>query len=144
MSRRLRGSRREDAAKKVIDGLHTKLGEFLSDLAAAEKYLTDDPDGPSRVATLIDFVVLHHARSLVVPLRHIFDGRRSGRRGQDIRADRAALARTRIAGTTPAGSAYSSTPTTPCRWVQCRCWISRTGAADATASLRSSCRCRPM
>ena len=70
-------SRREDAAKMVIDGLHARLGESLSDLAAATAYLTEDidvPDGPSRVKTLIDFAVLHHARSLVVPLRHIFDG----------------------------------------------------------------------
>ena len=61
----------------MIDGLHTRLGESLSDLAAAEAYLTEDPDvpdGPSRVETLIDFVVLHHARSLAVPLRHIFGG----------------------------------------------------------------------
>ena len=70
----------EDAAKTIIDGLHSKLGESLSDLAAAHAYLTEDlsqVEGLSRVETLIDFVVLHHARSLVVPLRHLF-----GRGGQ--------------------------------------------------------------
>lgn len=81
-------SKLEYAAKKVIDGLHAALGESLSDLAAADAYLTDDPsqaetdpdaaacltDYPSRVKTLIDFAVLHHARSLVVPLRHLFGG----------------------------------------------------------------------
>lgn len=77
-------SKLEDAAKTVIDGLYTKLGESLSDLAAAHGYLTEDlsrVEGLSRVETLINFVVLHHARSLVVPLRHIF--------GSDGRADAA-------------------------------------------------------
>jgi len=61
----------EDAAKTAINELHTRLGESLSDLVAADAYLTEDP---SRVETLIDFAVLHHARSLVVPLRHFFSG----------------------------------------------------------------------
>ena len=64
-------SKLEDAATTVIDELHTELGEPLSDLAAAHAYLAEDV---SRVETLINFVVLHHARSLVVPLRHIFGG----------------------------------------------------------------------
>ena len=61
----------EDAAKTVIDELHTELGESLSDLAAAHAHLVEDL---SRVETLVDFAVLHHARSLVVPLRHFFGG----------------------------------------------------------------------
>ena len=70
-------SKLEDAAKTVVDGLHTKLGESLNDLAAAHAYLTEDPsrtEDPSPVETLINFAVLHHARSLVVPLRHLFGG----------------------------------------------------------------------
>ena len=61
----------EEAAKTVINELHTELGESLSDRAAARSYLAEDP---SRVETLVDFAVLHHARSLVVPLRHLFGG----------------------------------------------------------------------
>ena len=61
----------EDAVKTVINELHAKLGESLSDLVAAHAYLSEDR---SRVETLINFVVLHHARSLVVPLRHFFSG----------------------------------------------------------------------
>ncbi len=61
----------EDAAKTVINELHTELGESLSDLVAARTYLVEDL---SRVETLVDFAVLHHARSLVVPLRHFFGG----------------------------------------------------------------------
>lgn len=61
----------EDAAKTVINELHTKLGESLSDLAAAHAYLSEDL---SRAEMLTNFVVLHHARSLVVPLRHFFSG----------------------------------------------------------------------
>lgn len=61
----------EEAAKTVINELHIELGESLSDGAAARAYFAEDP---SRVETLIDFAVLHHARSLVVPLRHLFGG----------------------------------------------------------------------
>ncbi len=64
----------EETAKTVIDALHTELGESLSDLAAARDYLAEDL---SRVETLINFAVLHHARSLVVPLRHLFGGRQA-------------------------------------------------------------------
>ena len=76
-------SKLEDAAKTVIDRLHTKLGESLNDLAAAHAYLTEDlspvedpsrVEDLSRVETLINFAVLHHARSLVVPLQHLFGG----------------------------------------------------------------------
>ena len=67
-------SKLEDAAKTVIDGLHTELGESLSDLAAAHAYLIEDL---SRIETLINFAVLHHARSLVVPLRHLFGDRQA-------------------------------------------------------------------
>ena len=64
----------EDAAKTVINELHTELGESLSDLVAAHACLVEDL---SRVETLVDFVVLHHARSLVVPLRHLFGDRQA-------------------------------------------------------------------
>ena len=67
-------SKLEDATKTVIDGLHTGLGESLGDLAAAHAYLTEDL---SRVETLINFAVLHHARSLVVSLRRLFGDRQA-------------------------------------------------------------------
>lgn len=64
----------EDTANTVINELHTELGDSLSDLVAAHAYLAEDL---SRVDTLVDFVVLHHARSLVVPLQHLFGGRQA-------------------------------------------------------------------
>ena len=64
----------EAVAKTVINEFHIELGESLSDLTAAHVYLAEDL---SRVETLVDFVVLHHARSLVVPLRHLFGDRQA-------------------------------------------------------------------
>lgn len=60
----------EDAAKTVIDELHAELGVSLSDFVAAETHLHAEP---SRIETLIDFVALHHARSLTVPLLHLIN-----------------------------------------------------------------------
>ena len=72
-----RWGRGEDQAKKVIEGFREALGPDCDQLEAAETYLSgpdhletpDHPETPSHLETLVEFVALHHARSLVVPLR---------------------------------------------------------------------------
>lgn len=62
----------ENQASLVTDELTKALGPRMEDLAAAGEFLAD----PANLAALVDFVVLHHARSLTVPLQQFFDGRR--------------------------------------------------------------------
>ena len=61
----------ENQASPVTDELTEALGPQMDDLAAAGKFLAD----PDNLAALVDFVVLHQARSLIVPLQQFFDGR---------------------------------------------------------------------
>ena len=61
----------ENQASPVTDELTEALGPQMDDLAAAGKFLAD----PDNLAALVDFVVLHQARSLIVPLQQLFDGR---------------------------------------------------------------------
>ena len=64
-----RWSGEEDRAKQVLKEFREKLGTNGEDLAAAQKYLSD----PDRMKSLVDFVALHHARSLAVPLQQWTD-----------------------------------------------------------------------
>ena len=50
---------------KVLDGFRDALGTTSDHLQDAQAYLSD----PDRVRALIDFVALHHARSLAVPVQ---------------------------------------------------------------------------
>ena len=58
-------SRIEDSAMKVLDGFRDALGTTSDHLQDSQVYLSD----PDRVRALIDFVALHHARSLAVPVQ---------------------------------------------------------------------------
>ena len=69
-----RWSRDEEQAKNVLEGFTEALGTNGDHLAEAETYLSD----PDRLKTLVDFIVLHHARSLVVPLQQLMDPNSSG------------------------------------------------------------------
>ena len=60
----------EDRASRIINELTTSLGPASDDLAAAEAFLTE----PTKLEVLIDLAVLHHARSLTVPLQQFLDG----------------------------------------------------------------------
>lgn len=64
-------SRYEDQAMQVLGEFKMKITPDASDdeLAEAERYLSN----PDRLAVLVDFIALHHARSLVVPLQQWID-----------------------------------------------------------------------
>ena len=72
-------SRDEDQAKQVLGEFKTKvaLGASDDELEEAERYLSD-PDRLDRLAALVDFIALHHARSLVVPLQQWIDPNATG------------------------------------------------------------------
>ena len=61
----------ENRAKHAIDRLETALGLGSPDLGAAEQFLA----APGNLTSLVDLAVLHHARSLIVPLEQYFNGR---------------------------------------------------------------------
>lgn len=69
-----RWSRDEEQAKNVLEGFKEALGTDSDRLAEAETYLSD----PDRLKTLVDFVVLHYARSVVVPLQQLTNSNASG------------------------------------------------------------------
>ena len=75
-----RWGRGEDQAKKVLDGFKEALGTNCDQLEAAETYLSspDHLETPHHLETLVEFVALHHARSLVVPLQQGMDPNASG------------------------------------------------------------------
>ena len=75
-----RWGRGEDQAKKVLDGFKEALGSNCDQLEAAETYLSgpDHLETSDRMKRLVEFVVLHHARSLVVPLQQGMDSNASG------------------------------------------------------------------
>ena len=123
-------SKLEDAAKTVIDGLHTELGESLSDLAAAEAYLTDRAEGPRRPVAGRDADRLRGAASRPVAGRaaaaHL--RRRAARRGEDLRTDRSA-----VAGRASEVPRLQDRDCRPRRRLGAvgrgaRCWTRRTGA----------------
>ncbi len=64
-------SRDEDEAKNTLDGLTEALGSSGDSWPAAEAHLSVR----EHFDALVDFVALHHARSLVVPLRQLLDSR---------------------------------------------------------------------
>ncbi len=63
----------ENRASLVIDDLTASLGPRTDNLAAAETLLNDR----TNLDALVDLAVLHHARSLVVPLQQFFDGHKA-------------------------------------------------------------------
>ena len=69
-----RWGRGEDQAKKVLEGFKEALGTNCDQLEAAETYLSD----PDHLNTLVEFVALHHARSVVVPLQQGMDPNAAG------------------------------------------------------------------
>ena len=75
-----RWGRSEDKAKKVLEGFKEALGPNCDQLEAAEMYLTspDHLEKPDHLKTLVEFVALHHARSLVVPLQQGMDPNAAG------------------------------------------------------------------
>lgn len=64
----------ERQAKDVLDDFKEALGPNSDQLDAAEACLSD----PDRLAALIDFIALHHARSVVVPLQQGMDPNATG------------------------------------------------------------------
>ena len=67
-------SRDEYEAMQVLEGFKEALGASYDQLEAAERFLSD----PDRLAALVDFVALHHARSLAVPLQQGMDPNATG------------------------------------------------------------------
>ncbi len=67
-------SRDEDQAMQVLEDFKEALGTNDGEFEAAERLISD----PDRLAALVDLVALHHARSLVVPLRQLMDPNATG------------------------------------------------------------------
>lgn len=62
-------NRSENQASRATDELLDELGPDLSDLDAASRFLSDT----SNSQALVEFAVLHHARSLTASLQQLFD-----------------------------------------------------------------------
>lgn len=79
-----RWSREEGRVKNVLEDLREALGANGDKLEAAERYLSDS----GRLAALVDFVALHHARSLAVPLQQWTEPNAAGGRAESEAAIR--------------------------------------------------------